>query len=525
MFSPQIHRFIFLLGLAGLGAGMLFGTVPTSIPQFVLFGNWLAEGGFKSKWQILKSDKLLWVLSSVFIIHLLGFINTQEISRGIDDIRIKIPLQLLPLVFFTTTPITKKELYKLLELFVAATVVSSVWCLFYSATHELADIRKASRFMSHIRFGLFINFAICVLFYLIITYEKISVRLIGFAIVIYLLAVMVLLSMVTGLVMFTLLCLLYFIYLLFKQKSLYRYLGFLVLAVLFVSGACFIKSEWNNFNYVDASEKNIPKQKTLSGRLYFQIDSTNHHTENGFYITYNIQYDELGVAWKKRSKVDLYSYDKSGVLVTWDVIRYLSSKGLTKDSAGVAQLTDEDVANIEKGITNYKYTDVSAIRKRIKEIFWEYKDYKQGFNPSGNTILMRLEFWKAAIYIIQRNVWFGVGTGDVQLAFNRAYFRTKSKLTQDWRLRSHNQFLAITVAFGITGLGVFLVYLFYPLWKLRKQVNKLYFLFFIIAVLSFFTEDTLETQSGVSFFAFFNTLFLWLAASGKHESADVKNQN
>ena len=34
----------------------------------------------------------------------------------------------------------------------------------------------------------------------------------------------------------------------------------------------------------------------------------------------------------------------------------------------------------------------------------------------------------------------------------------------------------------------------------------------IIALLSFVTEDTLETQSGVTFFIFFQTLFLWLAS-------------
>ena len=133
---------------------------------------------------------------------------------------------------------------------------------------------------------------------------------------------------------------------------------------------------------------------------------------------------------------------------------------------------------------------------------------------------MRLEFWKAAVYIIQRNLWVGVGTGDVQRAFDKAYYRTNTKLSHEWRLRSHNQFLAITVAFGLTGLLVFLISIIYPALALRKKLSGLYWLFLSIALISFLTEDTLETQSGVSFFAYFNTLFLWLANSGKKPEPD-----
>ena len=128
-------------------------------------------------------------------------------------------------------------------------------------------------------------------------------------------------------------------------------------------------------------------------------------------------------------------------------------------------------------------------------------------------MLMRFEFWKAAVYIIKRNVWIGVGTGDAQAAFEKAYLRTDTKLTREWRLRSHNQFLAITVAFGVLGLALFVFSLIYPAFVLRKKLPGLYFAFLFIAAISFLTEDTLESQSGVSFFAYFNSLFLWLGYS------------
>ena len=179
---------------------------------------------------------------------------------------------------------------------------------------------------------------------------------------------------------------------------------------------------------------------------------------------------------------------------------------------GVATLSQEEITAIENGHTNYKYTINSGLGSKWRSLVWEYTKYKRGENPSGQTLTMRLEFWKNATYIIYMNPVFGVGTGDIQDSFNAMYEQTKSKLDPVWRLRCHNQYLAITVAFGFVGLLIFLFYLFYPAIVLRNKLHYLYWPFFIIAVLSFITEDTLETQSGVTFFIFFQALFLWLAS-------------
>jgi O-antigen ligase len=131
---------------------------------------------------------------------------------------------------------------------------------------------------------------------------------------------------------------------------------------------------------------------------------------------------------------------------------------------------------------------------------------------------MRLEFWRTAIYIIKQNSIIGVGTGDIKNSFYVAYNETNSKLTKEWRLRCHNQYLAITVAFGIVGLAIFLFYLLYPIITLNKKLHYLYWPFILIILFSFITEDTLENQTGLTFFALFNTLFIWLANSEKNET-------
>ena len=63
-------------------------------------------------------------------------------------------------------------------------------------------------------------------------------------------------------------------------------------------------------------------------------------------------------------------------------------------------------------------------------------------------------------------------------------------------------------AFGIIGMFWFLGALFYPIIAEKKILDFFYLTFFTIAFLSMLTEDTLESQAGVTFFAFFNSLFL-----------------
>jgi len=77
-------------------------------------------------------------------------------------------------------------------------------------------------------------------------------------------------------------------------------------------------------------------------------------------------------------------------------------------------------------------------------------------------------------------------------------------------LRAHDQYLEITVGFGLVGLAWFLLSIFYPGIKTKKIFTYFYFIFWLIFMLSLFTEDTLETEAGATFYAFFNSFFLFL---------------
>jgi len=520
MLSAIWHRYIFLFGLIGLAAGMLFGTVPTSIPQIILAANWLFEKNFEWKWKQLRSNKIFWVLVSLYILHILGMFYTQNLGRGLDDLRNKLPLLVLPLILFSTKPLDKKEFKLLFNFFFLSVLISSICCyLVYKGYTKkiIVDVRQASVFMSHIRFSLFIAFSIIGLVYYVVKTKQLIIKLVNIIIVAWLMFFIYKLEMATGIVCLVLSCIILSV--VFSIRTLPKTASITLIVFIVIVFTYSLNMIITSLKMYDKSKNhwsNVLLEKTKNGRYYTQ-DTNYNLAENGTLILVNVSDIELSQQWPLRSHLSYLGKDRKGNNLRYTLLRYLASKKLTKDSVGLASLSLDDITNIENGITNYKYHINSGLSAKWRELVWEYKKYKRKENPSGHTFTMRLEFWKTASYIIYEHPYFGVGTGDIQDSFNEMYIKTNSKLDPIWRLRCHNQYLAICVAFGFVGLLLFAFYLLYPAIVLRKELHYLYWSFYLIALLSFITEDTLETQSGVTFFIFFQTLFLWLGSISENK--------
>ncbi len=276
-----------------------------------------------------------------------------------------------------------------------------------------------------------------------------------------------------------------------------------------------VKKEF--FPTVDFPETSELDAYSDAGHPYLH-DESSTLTENGFIIYYYICYDELIREWNRRS-TQVITGD-SIIIKANLLLRYMTSKGLRKDSVGVWQLSDEDIKNIENGISNYKLPHQGPIRTRLYKFFWELNVYRNTKDPSGHSLTQRIEYWKTAVYIIKQNFWFGVGAGDVGDAFAKAYEDTNSSLEEQYRLRAHNQFITFWIAFGLLGFLLFIFSLAYPFFFAKYRRNILYIGFMFIFLLSMLNEDTLETQVGVTFYAFFNALILFViqpAVNGKSD--------
>ena len=492
---------------------MMMGTVPTSVPQFILLGNWLLEMDFKRKWDQVRNNRIFWALTAIFFVHVAGLFYTQNLHAGWDDVRTKLPLLFLPLVFFTNKPLSLKEFELVLYGFLLGCVANTAWCLVYNfALHKNEVGRDASRFMSHIRLGLYLNMAIACCVYFTKNAPTLFRRLAFVFGAGYFLATMYALGLISGLVNFFILCFLALVVIIYLQKPVVKFLAIAVFLVALYVVFTYVSGIIPAALRVNDNPNNRRLLQSPSGRYYSHFDTTGP-IENGNYILRNIQTEELKNEWARQFPADSFSYPPHPHnLNRYEVlIRYLASKGLNKDSAGVSKLTGEDKKNIQKNMTNYLYPRWSFLHKRIYELVCEYTDFVNNRNVNGQSLTMRLYFWKAALRLLHKHPFAGVGTGDVQDQLNITYVQTKSPLHPEWYKRPHNQFLTIAVALGAAGVLVFFVHLFYPLLLLRKKMPVLFWPFFVLAVTSFLLEDTLETQAGLSFYAVFNSLFISVA--------------
>ena len=111
------------------------------------------------------------------------------------------------------------------------------------------------------------------------------------------------------------------------------------------------------------------------------------------------------------------------------------------------------------------------MRARISILAFELGNYRWTGNPNGGSASQRLEYNKASFYLIKHHTLFGVGTGDIPNAYKQAYEEMNSSLDEQHRYKAHNQYLSITVGFGVIGLLIFLFSLFCPYIMSKNKWN------------------------------------------------------
>jgi hypothetical protein len=372
------------------------------------------------------------------------------------------------------------------------------------------DIRDVSRNVSHIILGLELALGLFIMgWYLfrksIPVWGKILFVLVSAWFMVYIFYS----RSFTGLAVFAITLFILLPILVFRQKRPGLKIFLAAVMVLFASAAIlYIRGIVKEFYTIHPVDKTRLASLTSRGNPYTH-NINSDLTENGNYLYLYCQFDELRYAWNKRSRIAFDSSGINGEKISFTLVRYLTSKNLRKDADGVESLGPDDISAIERGVPNYLFLDKFSMKSRIYEFLWGYEMYKRNGDPTGYTIMQRMEFWKASLGIISDNWLTGVGTGDMNEAFQQQYVKMDSKLRPDQRWRSHNQFLSVFVGFGVLGFLYFLFTLFYPAWKLGGFNDYFFLVFMIIGTLSMMTEDTLESQMGVTFFTFFYCFFLF----------------
>jgi len=153
-----------------------------------------------SKFVLFFRNKPALIFSSIWFIPIIGLLHTTDIGMAMHDIKIKLPILLLPLFISTTEGLGKKQFYSLLGLYVAAVFVATLISTWIYLTREIIDPREISIYISHIRFSLNICLAIFILWYFIMDRDTLKlVYRAGFVVaLIWLLLFLILLRSRTG---------------------------------------------------------------------------------------------------------------------------------------------------------------------------------------------------------------------------------------------------------------------------------------------------------------------------------------
>jgi hypothetical protein len=135
------------------------------------------------------------------------------------------------------------------------------------------------------------------------------------------------------------------------------------------------------------------------------------------------------------------------------------------------------------------------------------KDASLGRSWGGTSI--RVALWECSKDLIQRHLFTGVGTGDIQDSLQQAYENRKFYFASRYnRYNIHNQYLHMMLGFGVAGLAVLLACIAAPALILKGDpLVRVRLLFLLLFFLICFTEVILDTNKGIIWYSFFNSIF------------------
>ena len=506
--NEPFHQTVFFVLLCALAVAIPTSRTGMSTVQILLGVNWLFEGRFHEKLKRFFQNKPALIFTAIYMVHILGLIWTENLVYGItSDLKTKLPIFVLAFIIGSSKPLRVKQLYVILILFIATVFVISVIGTSIYLSGNYLDFRQVSPFISHVYVSLMALISAIILPWLIkrLIVEK-KWHFAAYLFSAWLVAFLFVLKSFTGMFALTGVLLFFIIRWIYLGRNVVLNLTVASLLILltFAFGYTTLKMYKRVSMEIDAGKPD-KYESTALGNLYFH-DLQNDQRENGHLIYYYISEHELRKAWNERSSLDYDGNDLRGNKLRFTLFRYMASKGLKKDQEGLNELNDKDIKAIEKGIPNYLYTQWPGLLVRIHQSTWEIYWYKQNQSPTGHTVAQRLELWRASWVAFKEKPVFGWGTGDLFAAMEFGLKSLDSKLG-NYRMKPHNQYLLFLITLGIAGSLAIYICIFVYVWFTKAYRYFPFNAFLVILLVSMLGNHIIDSQEGVTLFAFFSLLF------------------
>lgn len=491
-----------------------FSEFMISLSSILLFISWLLTGHFSEKWAQFKRQPAAQLIISIFFVYVFGVFFTHDQKLALYELKKTAFILVVPLCISTGPTINYQLFRKILFSFLGALNLAAfiaIIRLIFRDQFGIHDIWEIL-FVSHIGFSFQLLLGISILINELYNNSSIRKNFRNMLIlnILYLIIFLFILKSLTGLATFAILLIIHLFFVIRKIRiRKWRLIAMILLPLTVLGGFSYLG--WCFYHFYDTEQVDLSHlpERTQSGHLY-------HHyiedklIENGHYEGLFVCEEELKKSWEQRSVLGYDQKDMTGFPVSATLIRYLTSKGLTKDSVGMSKLLPEDIGFVEKGIANYIYTQrFLSLYPRIYQTIWELDVYFKTGDPNLKSLAKRIEFQKAAFVIIGEHPFFGVGTGNWKQAFTDAYQKNKSQLAPEQYGSSHNQYFNYLIKFGILGFLWIIFAWVYPLFLTNKQRFYPVVMLLLILGIANFSDSNLEAHMGISFFIFFYCFFLF----------------
>lgn len=120
----------------------------------------------------------------------------------------------------------------------------------------------------------------------------------------------------------------------------------------------------------------------------------------------------------------------------------------------------------------------------------------------------RMERWDVAFELVKEAPLTGYGTGEEKVLLKEKYFQNKLYDAYLNNLNAHNQYISFLLMGGMLALLVYLLTLGYGLKRAILSDNIILISFLVLLIVVSFSENFLERNKGIFFYAFFFSFFM-----------------
>jgi hypothetical protein len=278
------REYLILIGLIGISTGLTTSVAVVSISVGVLVASVWISKNWKKHLQNFMRSSLAIAFSFLLVLHFLSYFYTENVPELLKEIRIKLPLFLLPFTLINLPNLTEKQKYSVWIFFVLAVSFTGGLTLIHYLLHYheiTANIIHSKEVpikpnMSHIYYSMIAAFAVWAGVYVyrlpVVLWKPVEKKiLLGLSI--FLVLCLHIFTARTGLVAFYISCFVFILYYIIEKKQ-YK-TGFLLLSLLILvptASAFFLKGFQDRIvnTYIDLNKYNHGKDishRSISLRL------------------------------------------------------------------------------------------------------------------------------------------------------------------------------------------------------------------------------------------------------------------